>query len=136
MRITKFLPHASVIPKVDVVITHGGMGTTQRALAAGVPVCVIPWGRDQNETARRVEICGAGIMIPRNKLSAELLRSSVKEAITRKAESEKIAASFKKAGGADRAVELIREILKTEGNYYSVKKESVVNINKLKNLIT
>ncbi len=68
MRITRFLPHASVVPKVDLVITHGGMGTTQRALAAGVPVCVIPWGRDQNETARRAETCGAGIMIPRSKL--------------------------------------------------------------------
>ena len=61
MRITKFLPHAAVIPKVDVVVTHGGMGTTQLTLAEGKPVCVIPWGRDQNETARRTEKSGAGI---------------------------------------------------------------------------
>ncbi|MEX2411203.1 MAG: nucleotide disphospho-sugar-binding domain-containing protein, partial [Candidatus Paceibacterota bacterium] len=42
--IKKFLPHARVIPQMDVVVTHGGMGTIQRALAAGVPVCVVPWG--------------------------------------------------------------------------------------------
>lgn len=27
-RIVRFLPHAGVIPEVDLVVTHGGMGTT------------------------------------------------------------------------------------------------------------
>jgi len=91
-------------------------------------VCVIPWGRDQNETARRAEICGAGTMIPKNKLSAERLRSAALEALTRKAEAAKIADSFLKAGGASRAVELIEALLEktdsprlaqvaTEANY-------------------
>jgi hypothetical protein len=30
------------------------LGTTQKALARGVPVCVVPHGRDQFEVARRV----------------------------------------------------------------------------------
>lgn len=116
MRITKFLPHAAVIPKVDVVVTHGGMGTTQRALSEGKPVCVIPWGRDQNETARRAEKCGAGIMIPRSKLNPERLLGAIRKAQTRKVEAERVADSFKKAGGAMRAVELINELLKTQKN--------------------
>ena len=46
------------------------MGITQKALAAGVPVCAVPFGRDQFEVARRVSkgeadrgllICGTGI---------------------------------------------------------------------------
>jgi len=111
MRITKFLPHASVIPKVDVVITHGGMGTTQRALAEGVPVCIIPWGRDQNETARRAEICGAGIIIPRNKLNSNRIKSAVNEALSRKLKAERVAAGFLKAGGTVRAVKLINKLL-------------------------
>lgn len=114
IRITRFLPHAAVIPNVDVVITHGGMGTTQRALAAGVPVCVIPWGRDQKETARRVEVCGAGIMIPRSKLNSIRLRQAVIDVQSRKSEANKVAAAFVKAGGAKRAVELINTLLKEE----------------------
>jgi MGT family glycosyltransferase len=113
-KIVQFLPHSKVIPKVDVVITHGGMGTTQRALAAGVPVCVIPWGRDQNETARRVEVSGAGKMILRKKLSSDRLKNAVKQALDKKNEAEKIAASFKEAGGAKQAVRQIRKLLETD----------------------
>ncbi len=114
IRIVKFLPHAYVIPKVDAVITHGGMGTTQRALAEGVPVCVIPWGRDQNETARRVEVCGAGVMINKKKLTSKSINSAIDKVLNKKGEAERVAASFKKAGGAKRAVELISKMLETK----------------------
>ena len=87
------------------------MGTTQRALSAGIPICIIPWGRDQNETARRVEVSGAGKMIPRKKLSSDRLKNAVKQALDKKNEAEKIAESFKKAGGAKRAVGQIRKLL-------------------------
>jgi UDP:flavonoid glycosyltransferase YjiC (YdhE family) len=40
-------------------------GVTQKALAAGVPVCVVPFGRDQLEVARRVEVAAAGTRLPR-----------------------------------------------------------------------
>jgi hypothetical protein len=36
------------------------MGATQKALAHGVPVCAVPFGRDQLEVARRVEVAAAG----------------------------------------------------------------------------
>jgi MGT family glycosyltransferase len=111
MRVTRFLPHAEVIPHMDVVVTHGGMGTTQRALAAGVPVCVVPWGRDQSESARRAEVSGAGTMLPRARLTPERLRAAVREARARKAGAERVAEAFRAAGGAARAVELLEGLL-------------------------
>jgi MGT family glycosyltransferase len=115
VRITRFLPHAEVIPHVDVVVTHGGMGTTQRALAAGVPVCVVPWGRDQSESARRAEVSRAGTMLPRARLTPERLRAAVREAGARRAGAERVAEAFRAAGGAARAVEELEGLLETAG---------------------
>jgi len=109
--IAKFLPHAQVVPEMDLVVTHGGMGTTQRALAAGVPVTVIPWGRDQKETARRVEASGCGTMLPQNKLNAERLRDAIQGAMNCQKGAATIAQAFKEAGGAKRAVKAISGLL-------------------------
>ena len=111
MRVTRFLPHAAVVGEVDVVVTHGGMGTTQRALAAGVPVVVVPWGRDQHETARRAEQSGAGVIVSRAKLSPERLRAAVREARTRRPQAETVARAFSEAGGAGRARTLLEGLL-------------------------
>ncbi len=111
VRVVRFLPHAQVIPEVDLVVTHGGMGTTQRALAAGVPAVVVPWGRDQAETARRVELCGAGVRLPRGRLSPTRLRQAVRKAMPCRVGAERVARAFREAGGAPRAVELIEGIL-------------------------
>ncbi|MCH9815769.1 MAG: glycosyltransferase [Actinomycetia bacterium] len=111
VRITRHLPHAAVLAEVDVLVTHGGMGTTQRALAAGVPVCVIPWGRDQNETARRVRECGAGTMVPRSKLSATRVRKGVSDALAMTPGAEQLAAAFGSAGGGARGAELLEGLL-------------------------
>ena len=113
VRIVRTLPHAAVIPEVDVVVTHGGMGTTQRALAAGVPVCVVPWGRDQSESARRAVVCGAGTMLPRARLTPERLRAAVHDALGRTQGAERIARAFREAGGAERGVAVLERLLAT-----------------------
>ena len=40
--VTRFVPHAAVLPHAAVVITHGGMGITGKAAVAGVPQVVVP----------------------------------------------------------------------------------------------
>lgn len=52
--------HSEVLRETALVITHGGHGTVIRALAAGVPLLVMPMGRDQADNAARVEWLGAG----------------------------------------------------------------------------
>ena len=111
VRITRFLSHAQIIHKMDLVVTHGGMGSTQRALAAGVPVCVIPCGRDQSETARRVEVSGAGNMLAVRKLTEQRLLKAITEAREKKAGAKNIAEAFTSAGGAKRAVDAIGKLL-------------------------
>ncbi len=59
-------PHRQVLRQTAVVITHGGHGTVVKALAAGVPMVVLPHGRDQADTAVRVSARGAGVMLRRS----------------------------------------------------------------------
>ena len=73
-----FVPHAPLLERAACAVTHGGMGATQKALAAGVPVCVVPFGRDQLEVARRVVVAGAGTRVAAKRLSPERLRTAVR----------------------------------------------------------
>jgi len=63
-RVERFIPHRPVLDPAACAVTHGGMGATQKALAHGVPVCAVPFGRDQLEVARRVAVAGAGTRLP------------------------------------------------------------------------
>jgi UDP:flavonoid glycosyltransferase YjiC (YdhE family) len=59
-----YADHDRLLPSCDAVITHGGLGTTLRALAHGRPLLLLPLGRDQQFNAGRVAELGAGIHLP------------------------------------------------------------------------
>lgn len=56
-------PHDVVMKEVSLVVTHGGHGTVSRALRHGLPLLVMPMGRDQDDVALRVEAHGAGLIL-------------------------------------------------------------------------
>jgi MGT family glycosyltransferase len=102
-RVERHLPHRPILRRAAAVISHGGMGTTQKALAAGAPVCVVPFMRDQFEVARRVEQCGGGTMLPAKRLRADRLRAALAEAIECRPGAERVRDAFGEAGGAEAA---------------------------------
>lgn len=61
--VVRSAPHQQVLAHASAVITHAGHGTTIKSLAAGVPLVCMPMGRDQNDTAARVEHRGVGIRL-------------------------------------------------------------------------
>lgn len=73
--LTRWVRHADVLPGCSVIITHGGHGTVMKALAAGVPLLVVPLGRDQPDNAARVVHAGAGIRLRKN-ASVSALRTA------------------------------------------------------------
>jgi UDP:flavonoid glycosyltransferase YjiC (YdhE family) len=87
------------------------MGITQKALAAGVPVCAVPFGRDQLEVARRVEIAAAAVRIPAGDLSVDHLRAGVQQTIGCRAGAERVAKAFAAAGGATAAAAAVEQRL-------------------------
>jgi UDP:flavonoid glycosyltransferase YjiC (YdhE family) len=61
--VTAWREHDELLPTCAAVIGHGGLGTTLRSLAHGVPLVLLPLGRDQAVNAARVEGLGAGIAL-------------------------------------------------------------------------
>jgi MGT family glycosyltransferase len=109
--VCRFVPHGVVLDRAVCAVTHGGMGATQKALAHGVPVCVVPYGRDQFEVARRVEVAGCGTRLAVKRLSPPRLRAKVREAMTMADGAERVAAGFKATGGTARGADLFEQRL-------------------------
>jgi len=78
VRVVAFADHDELLRECAAVITHGGLGTTLRALAHGVPQLLLPLGRDQEFNAARVSDLGAGI-----RLSSGAAPSDVRAALER-----------------------------------------------------
>ena len=114
VHLEEFLPHDLVMERARVVVCHGGMGITQRALSRGVPVVVVPLGRDQPEVARRVEYAGAGVRLDPRRLSEETLAASVERAAAMRDGASRIAAAFAEAGGDAAAADAFCEVLAGE----------------------
>lgn len=111
-RVERFVPHDPILDRAEAVVCHGGMGITQRALAKGVPVCVVPFGRDQLEVARRVERAQAGIRVPSKKLSPDVVANAVQQTRMLRPGAERVARAFGEAGGDEHAADLIESLAK------------------------
>lgn len=64
VELVRSAPHNQVMKQASLIVTHGGHGTVARGLMNGLPMLVIPHGRDQNGNAARVVAHGAGLMLP------------------------------------------------------------------------
>jgi MGT family glycosyltransferase len=71
----RFVPHAAVLPRARLVITHAGLGTVMAALAHGTPLLCIPLKNDQFENAARVVAARAGRTLSRHATRRSLRRA-------------------------------------------------------------
>ena len=67
VRVEPWVPQQDVLGHAAAAVVHGGSGSTLGALAAGVPLVVVPLFADQPENARRVAEVGAGIAVEPNR---------------------------------------------------------------------
>ncbi len=58
-----WVPQADVLAHAELLVCHGGSGTTLGALAAGVPMVLVPMFADQRPNAERIAELGAGVVV-------------------------------------------------------------------------
>jgi MGT family glycosyltransferase len=63
VHVERWVPQGQVMPQAAAMIGHGGSGSTLAAMAAGVPMALIPLFADQPQNAHRVARLGAGVAL-------------------------------------------------------------------------
>jgi UDP:flavonoid glycosyltransferase YjiC (YdhE family) len=64
--LSDYVPHSTVLPDSRLVISHAGHGIVMKALYHGVPMVLVPWGRDQPGVAARAEALGVAVVVQRD----------------------------------------------------------------------
>lgn len=116
--VRNYVPQSKILEYTDVAITHAGMNSTNDLIYNNVPFVAIPISADQPYMAARASELGAAISLDKDKLTPEILKSSVNEVLSNPKYLEnikKINDSFKKTGGYKEAVEEIFKLKKRFG---------------------
>lgn len=114
VRAEPFIPFDQLLPHVDVMVSNGGYGGTQFALAHGIPVVLAGETEDKMEVAARVEWAGAGINLRKQHPSPQEIRDAVKELLTNPIYGEnarRIQADFAKYDAPTKAAELLESLI-------------------------
>ncbi|MBB4686222.1 UDP:flavonoid glycosyltransferase YjiC (YdhE family) [Amycolatopsis jiangsuensis] len=82
VRLAAWVPQSELLPHVDLVVHHGGSGTTMGAFAAGVPQLVLPQGADQFSNAEAVTAVGAGNQLLGDEVTTEAVRDHALRLLT------------------------------------------------------
>ena len=114
----EFLPQTSILPQVDLVITHGGNNTVTESLYFGKPMVVLPLFWDQYDNAQRVHDTGFGVRLDTYGHTREELTSAIDGLLADeglKARLAAVSARLQAAPGTERAADLIEQLASGEG---------------------
>ena len=107
------VPQTSIVPLVDLVITHGGNNTTTESFHFGKPMIVLPLFWDQYDNAQRVQERGYGVRLD----TFAFEDAELTGAIERLAGDERlrdelsvVSARLQAAPGTERAADLIETV--------------------------
>ena len=107
-----FLPHAEVMPRVSLVVGHGGHATTMLALAHGLPLVILPMNLqfDQPIIGEVVQKAGAGLSLKSGSSGADIRRAIERmlAAGSHRAEAAHLGAEIRASGGAVAAADLLQ----------------------------
>ncbi|GAA3539684.1 glycosyltransferase [Amycolatopsis ultiminotia] len=82
VRLEAWVPQSELLPHVDLVVHHGGSGTTMSAFSAGVPQLVLPQGADQFTNAEATTAVGAGTQLLGDEVTTEAVRDNARRLLT------------------------------------------------------
>jgi len=110
----EFLPQASILPRVDLVVTHGGNNTVTESFFFGKPMVVLPLFWDQYDNAQRVHELGFGARLDTYGHEPDELTGAIDRLLADEQLSERlgrISARLQADPGTSKAADLIERIV-------------------------
>jgi MGT family glycosyltransferase len=107
------VPQTSIIPEVDLVITHGGNNTVTESLHFGKPMIVLPLFWDQYDNAERMQELGYGVRLATYDFADEELTGAVDGLLADEALRSDLGAlgeRIRDLKGTRRAADLIEDV--------------------------
>lgn len=115
-----YIPFTEVLPHVDLMVTNGGFGGVQTALALGVPLVVVGDSEDHMENNARVGWSGAGRWLKKERQTAGTMRDAVRTVLTQPAyrarAREMMTAYARYPDGAKAAARVVLEAAASRGH--------------------
>lgn len=106
--VRRAVPHSAVLSRVAVGIHHGGAGTTHAFVRAGTPSIIVPFLADQPWWAARLSSLGLSSKpLSRATTRPSVIAKSIKEALSKRDQVERAAATMAQEDGAGAALTII-----------------------------
>jgi len=111
LRVERWVDQAEVLSRARAIVCHGGSGSTLGALAAGVPLVVVPLFADQPDNAERVVATETGCRVDPGPDLAERVGAAVRALVgERPAGSDRLAADIAALPVVDEAVDWLERV--------------------------
>ncbi len=106
-----YIPFTEILPHVDLMVTNGGYGGLQTALAHGVPLVAVGNSEDHMENNARVAWSGTGIFLREEQQTAKRMHDAVRTVLSRpeyRARAQELMAAYQRfPDGAQQAARVI-----------------------------
>jgi UDP:flavonoid glycosyltransferase YjiC (YdhE family) len=117
VRLEPFIPHAHLLPYVDVMVTNGGYGGTQIALAHGIPLVAAGRTEEKPEVCARIAWSGAGINLKSDRPKPEQVLKAVRTLLSQsryKERAQRLSAEYHQYNAAQEAAQLLEQLATTQ----------------------
>ncbi|MBT8227147.1 MAG: glycosyl transferase [Dactylosporangium sp.] len=112
-----FVPAATVNRLADVVVSHGGQGTVQTAMASATPIVGVAMQAEQQINLDHVAERGAGIRVPARQWRVPVIREAIHTVLREpsyRLRAAELAATIRSHDGRQTAAEHLWRFLQTE----------------------
>ncbi len=116
VRVESFVPHAHLLPHVDLMITNGGFNGVQMALSHGVPLVAGGVTEDKPEVCARIDWAGVGINLKTAEPGEQKIREAVQTVLSEpgyRQRARKLADEFARYNASEDGARLVERLAET-----------------------